>query len=271
MPELPEVETVRRGIEPLIVGQTIKSVVCRVPKLRWELDPELDRRLAGRTIQSVNRRAKYLLIGLGQGTLIMHLGMTGIIRVISVDIEPVKHDHFDIVLFNNQVLRMNDSRRFGAVIYENGPIENNMLFKDLGPEPLSRDFNSEYLGHRARNCKGPIKSFLMNQKVVVGVGNIYASEALFRSGIDPRKSANQLSQGQFEVLVSEIKLLLDDAIKSGGTTIRDFAGSDGKPGYFKQALQVYGREDQSCIQCFTPIQKVRLSGRSTFYCSKCQK
>lgn len=271
MPELPEVETVRRGIEPLICNQTIASVFCRVPKLRWDLCASLGTILPGQTVRSVTRRAKYLLLNLDKGALVVHLGMTGILRVLDAQSEPGKHDHFDLVLANGKCLRLNDSRRFGAVFYLQSEAEKDERFKDLGPEPLSDDFNPEYLYRRSRNRTTAIKVFLMDQKVVVGVGNIYASEALYRSGIAPQVQAGRISRKRFEKLVPAVRTILAEAIEQGGTTIRDFEGTDGKPGYFRQKLQVYGREGEPCAICRSPIRKVRLGGRSTYYCAKCQK
>ena len=271
MPELPEVETVRRGIERLIVDQVIKRVICRVPKLRWALDPGLNERLSGQKIQSVSRRAKYLLLHLEEGFLIIHLGMSGILSVVDAEMKPVKHDHVDIVLSNGQCLRLNDTRRFGAVLYSDSDIEKHPLLKMLGPEPLSNDFNDSYLYQRAKNCKSPVKNFVMNQQVVVGVGNIYASEVLFRCGIHPKRPINEISRTQLGKLVIEVKAVLQEAIEQGGTTIKDFQNAEGKPGYFKQQLRVYGREGEPCVSCYTEITKVKLGGRSTFYCAECQK
>ena len=271
MPELPEVETVRRGIEPLIVGQRITSVVLRVPKLRWNLDPDLPDHLSDQKILSVDRRAKYLLLKLETGTLMIHLGMTGILRVLDATLQPVKHDHLDVIFESGKCLRMNDSRRFGALLFTDCEVEKHQLIKHLGPEPLSSDFNSDYLYHFSRKRSVPVKNFLMDQKVVVGVGNIYASEALFCAGINPKKSAGRISLRSYENLVKCIKTILQEAINQGGTTIRDFEGTDGKPGYFRQELKVYGREEFPCLKCQDPIRKIRQGGRSTFYCPKCQK
>jgi formamidopyrimidine-DNA glycosylase len=271
MPELPEVETVCRGIAPLVVQQRIASVISRVPKLRWDIPSDLDSQLVGQTVQAVERRAKYILLKLDSGTLVLHLGMTGILRVVESSVKLKKHDHFDLIFDDGKCLRLNDCRRFGAVFFVAGSIEKHPLFRTLGPEPLGADFNVEYLQNSAQNRKVPIKNFLMDQKVVVGVGNIYASEVLFRTRVDPRLSANKVSREKLEALVNEIKLVLQEAIEQEGTTIRDFEGSDGKPGYFKQQLQVYGREDQPCVKCHAPVRKVKQGGRSTFYCSGCQK
>lgn len=271
MSELPEVETVRRGIEPLVVGQCIESVVVRVPKLRWDIDPVLGKLLSGQTVQSVERRAKYLLLKLDAGTLILHLGMTGILRLLDSSFALEKHDHFDLVFEDGKCLRLNDSRRFGAVLYTDNPIEKHTLIRALGPEPLSPDFNADYLCQLSRKRTVPIKNFLMDQKVVVGVGNIYASEALFLSGISPLKSVGLVSREKYLLLVNSVKSILQAAIKLGGTTIRDFEGTDGKPGYFRQELKVYGREESPCVHCHEPIRKVRQGGRSTFYCPKCQR
>lgn len=271
MPELPEVETVCRGIAPLVVQQGISAVISRVPRLRWDIPLDLDAQLVGQTVRSVERRAKYILLELDSGTLVIHLGMTGILRVVETSVSLKKHDHFDLVFEDGKCLRLNDSRRFGAVVFVADSIEKHPLFIALGPEPLSDDFNSAYLHNSSLNRKVPIKNFLMDQKVVVGVGNIYASEVLFRTGVDPRTPANRVSRNKLETIVNEIKLVLQEAIAQGGTTIRDFEGSDGKPGYFKQQLQVYGRDEQPCVQCHQPVRKIKQGGRSTFFCPECQR
>ncbi|PLX72399.1 MAG: DNA-formamidopyrimidine glycosylase [Desulfuromonas sp.] len=270
MPELPEVETVRRGIAPLVTNAEISAVICRVPKLRWPLTPQLPEQLVDQRIESVERRAKYLLFKVQRGTLIVHLGMSGVLRVVNVDTPLQKHDHVDIILKDGKCLRLNDSRRFGAVLFTETPIDDHPLFSSLGPEPLSDDFTGEVLYRRSRRSSGAIKNFIMNQKVVVGVGNIYACEALFHSGIRPTKSAATVSKKRYWKLVDAIKLILAAAIDQGGTTIRDFAGAEGKPGYFKQSLKVYGRAGLPCTVCGQDIKNIKLAGRSTFYCPTCQ-
>ena len=271
MPELPEVETVRRGIAPLVAGVEISDVVCRVPKLRWPLSPQLSELLAGLRIESVERRAKYLLFRLQRGTLIVHLGMSGVLRVVNIDTPLAKHDHVDIVLVDGRCLRLNDSRRFGAVLFTEAPIEDHPLFSSLGPEPLSEDFFGEDLYRRSRRSTGAIKTFIMNQKIVVGVGNIYACEVLFRSGILPTRSAAAISNIRYRKLVDAIKQILTEAISQGGTTIRDFTSSEGKPGYFKQSLNVYGRAGLPCNVCGGEIKNDKVAGRATFYCPNCQR
>ncbi|AMO58541.1 5-hydroxymethyluracil DNA glycosylase [Endozoicomonas montiporae] len=271
MPELPEVETTRRGIMPHIVGQTVDSVVVRNPKLRWPVPDNLPELLAGKVIESVSRRAKYLVIKVADGHLLIHLGMSGSLRMVSNN-EPVKkHDHVDILFSNGSCLRYHDPRRFGAVLWSEAPVYEHKLIKQLGPEPLSDDFSGSLLYRLSRNKSQAVKTFIMDSHVVVGVGNIYASEALFKAGIRPEKPAGKISKARYERLADCIKTTLAKAIKQGGTTLRDFVGGDGKPGYFKQQLAVYGRAGKPCIRCQSPVTEIRLGNRSTFYCKKCQR
>ncbi len=271
MPELPEVETTRRGIEPHIHQQTIARFVVRQPQLRWPIEKHLTRSLKNQVIRKVERRAKYLLLTLEKGALIIHLGMSGSLRILQGSVpKPEKHDHFDVVLENGDVLRYTDPRRFGACVWQ-AHGEASRLLDHLGPEPLSEDFNGAYLYERSRKRKGPIKTFIMDQKVVVGVGNIYASEALFLAGIRPTKAAGSLSKPACLKLTNSIKTVLDQAIQQGGTTLKDFVGGDGKPGYFAQSLNVYGRAGLPCPACERPIQQLVLGQRSTFFCVHCQK
>ena len=270
MPELPEVETVRLGLEPLVCGRRIVKVVCRVTKLRLPLEPQLATQLDGQLVQSISRRAKYLLFKLERGTLLLHLGMSGVLRLVDPDTPLAKHDHVDILLDDGQLLRYNDTRRFGLLLYLQGDPFFHRLLKHLGPEPLATDLPEDYLFSRSRKRQLAIKNFIMDQKILVGVGNIYASEALFAAGIDPRRAAGKIKRKESIKLLQSIQAILAEAIIAGGTTLKDFRQSDGKPGYFKQQLKVYGRKGEGCLQCGGKIQQLVLGQRSTFYCPKCQ-
>lgn len=270
MPELPEVEVCRQGIKPHILNKQVSDVIVRNSKMRWPI-PATITNMIGSSIMSVKRRAKYLLIETSKGTLILHLGMSGAIRVLDKDTPIKKHDHFDLVLNNNLVLRLNDPRRFGAVLWSTDDINKHELFTKLGPEPLLDDFSSDYLFQKSRKKTVAIKTFLMNNHVVVGVGNIYANEALFQAGINPTQAAGKISKKRFIVLTDIIKKVLTDAITQGGTTLKDFTQADGKPGYFAQELKVYGRKGEPCIICKTNLKELKQAGRATFYCPSCQK
>ena len=271
MPELPEVETTRRGIEPHIKGRTVKEVIVRQHRLRWPVPDDLNQQLAGVTINKVRRRAKYLLLETADGTLIIHLGMSGCLRVIDNVEQPVgKHDHVDIVLSDHQLLRYTDPRRFGAVLWTSGSPWEHKLFKKLGPEPLSDDFTGQRLFMMSRGRTQAIKTFIMDNQVVVGVGNIYANEALFKAGIRPDRPCGKVSADRYRILVDAIRDTLSKAIEQGGTTLRDFVGGDGKPGYFKQELAVYGRSGQACKKCGSIITEIRQGNRSTCFCKRCQ-
>ena len=271
MPELPEVETTRRGIQPYIQGLSIKEVVVRESRLRWPIPADLNHTLQGKTVISVKRRAKYLLFEMDDGYLIIHLGMSGNLRILTLA-EPVqKHDHVDIILDNDHRLRYHDPRRFGAILWTEAPIDQHKLLRHLGPEPLEEEFTLLRLFQRSRGRSQPVKTFIMDSHTVVGVGNIYANEALFRAGIHPERPCGNISKARYERLTMSIKETLAKAIEQGGTTLRDFVGGDGKPGYFKQELAVYGRAGEPCITCSSPIKEVRLGNRSTFFCSKCQR
>lgn len=270
MPELPEVETVRRGITPHIEGAKVKAVVIRHPTLRWPIPRELPQLLTGKKVQRIERRAKYLLLHFSNGVLILHLGMSGTLRVIDADTPVAKHDHFDLVMSNGQVLRLNDPRRFGAVLWSDEPIKQHPLIAALGPEPLDHQFDGDYLFNASRKRSIAIKQLLMENKVVVGVGNIYASESLFLAGINPCRKANSISKKRYVKLVACIKQVLSDAIKQGGTTLKDFTQSDGRPGYFSQQLRVYGRSGETCFQCHRIIKQVTQGQRTSFYCPHCQ-
>jgi formamidopyrimidine-DNA glycosylase len=276
MPELPEVETTRRGIEPHISGRVISQLIVRQPQLRWPIPKPLARLLKGQLIDRVQRRAKYLLLHIGApdqtlGAVIIHLGMSGSLRIINADEPPMAHDHVDIVLAGGKALRYTDPRRFGCVLWQAAGEPPHTLLASLGPEPLSELFDGELLFQRSRGRKIAVKSLLMDNKIVVGVGNIYANEALFAAGIRPDRAAGRISRQRYRVLADEVKAVLAEAIEQGGTTLRDFVGGDGKPGYFKQSLQVYGRGKQPCVSCQQPLMEIRLGQRSTVFCRRCQR
>ena len=269
MPELPEVETSRRGIEPHLVGETILHAVVRNPRLRWPVSQEIHA-LSDQPVLSVQRRAKYLLLELPKGWIIIHLGMSGSLRVLSEEIPAAKHDHVDLVMSNGKVLRYTDPRRFGAWLWSSDLQGSNVL-AHLGPEPLSEQFNTDYLFEKSRGKRTAVKPWLMDNKLVVGVGNICASESLFAAGILPDRPAMSLTHEEAALLVKTIKAVLLRSIEQGGTTLRDFLQSDGKPGYFAQELQVYGRAGEPCRACGAPIESAKHGQRSTFFCRSCQK
>ncbi len=270
MPELPEVETTRLGLLPHLQQQVIAAVVVRQFRLRWPIPEILLTTLPKQTISQIQRRGKYLLLTCDTGHILIHLGMSGSLRVLPAETPPTKHDHVDIVLENGQCLRYHDPRRFGCILWTDEPILQHNLLAKLGPEPLSADFNTDYLATRLQNRRSSIKSVIMDSQVVVGVGNIYASESLFLAGVHPQRLANTLTLAQCERLVSSIQTVLQQAIAAGGTTLRDFTNSEGKPGYFQQALQVYGRAGELCFSCKTPVQQLTQHNRSTYFCPKCQ-
>lgn len=270
MPELPEVETSRRGISPHITKQKINSVVLRHHQLRWPIPSDLQQLLKDKTLLQVDRRAKYLLLRFENGTLLIHLGMSGSLRICPLNTPAQKHDHADFQ-FNDCLLRYTDPRRFGAILWLGDDPETSPLLSILGPEPLSESFTAEWLYQESRNRKVPVKQFIMDQKVVTGVGNIYATEALFSARISPIRAANNISLKRYIVLVDAIKLILDQAIKQGGTTLKDFVGGDGKPGYFQQTLHVYGKTGELCPSCEKPLTSVKLASRNSVYCSHCQR
>lgn len=270
MPELPEVEVCRRGIEPHILNQTVSQVIVRNGNLRWPITPSISE-MCGLVITKVDRRAKYLLLSTKNGILMIHLGMSGTIRVISKDTPLIKHDHFDLVLASGLSLRLNDPRRFGSVLWVTENINDHVLLKKLGPEPLSAAFTDDCLYEKSRNKIVPIKTFLMNNHIVVGVGNIYANESLFKAGINPTKPAGKVLKRQYRELTKHIKMTLAQAIKQGGTTLKDFTQADGKPGYFAQQLLVYGRGGKACVSCKETLQEIKQAGRATVFCPQCQK
>ena len=271
MPELPEVETTRRGIRRALRGRRITGFVLRNHRLRWPVDRALGKLLPGKHVQDVGRRAKYLLIELEGGTLIAHLGMSGSLRVLPCDEPWLKHDHYQIGLEGGRCLRFNDPRRFGSLHWTAGAPAEHRLLAGLGPEPLEKAFDGAYLAGQARGRKVAVKQFLMDQKVVAGVGNIYACEALFRAGIHPRRAAGKVSAVRYGRLAEAVKGVLREAIRQGGTTLRDYVNADGTPGYFRQKLFVYERDGQPCRRCGTPIRKLAQGQRSTYFCPSCQK
>ncbi|MCF7520790.1 bifunctional DNA-formamidopyrimidine glycosylase/DNA-(apurinic or apyrimidinic site) lyase [Neisseria sp. ZJ106] len=273
MPELPEVETTRRGIAPHIEHKQVADVIVRQCKLRWPVCEDLAAVLAGQTVKACRRRAKYLLIELETGLLLIHLGMSGSLRVFSDGCVPPpgKHDHVDIVFSDGVTLRYRDPRKFGAVVWYEGAEEHHPLLEKLGPEPLGDEFDAAYLYGRLKTLKRAVKAVLMDNNIVVGVGNIYANESLFRAGISPKRAANRVTKKEAALLVAEIRAVLQRAIETGGSTLRDFVDSEGNSGYFQQEYNVYGRSGEPCRQCGTPVEKTVIGQRGTFYCPSCQK
>ncbi len=272
MPELPEVETTRRGIAPHVVGTTLRQVVVREARLRWPVPTTLPAAGADQPLLALDRRAKYLIFRLPKGNLLLHLGMSGSVRVLESGIEQAlkPHDHVDLH-FDRASLRFNDPRRFGSLLWAPHPVDSHPLLADLGPEPLGQQFTAEYLYQRSRGRRGAVKSFLMDGHVVVGVGNIYASESLFEAGISPTRPAGRISLARYERLVQAVRKVLQRAIDSGGSTLRDFLRSDGSPGYFQLELAVYGREGEPCRQCGAPIRQRVIGQRASYYCASCQR
>ena len=269
MPELPEVETSRRGVAPHIVGSKVSRVVIRERRLRWPVSRAIDRNLPGQTITSVGRRAKYLLINTGRGTAILHLGMSGSVCVVDVGTPAGIHDHVDVEFDTGLMLRLRDPRRFGSLHWSRNPLSHRLL-RDLGPEPLDDAFDGDYLWRKSRGRRVSVKQFIMNAHIVVGVGNIYASESLFLAGINPRRAAGRIAKRRYDKCADAVKTVLSKAIKAGGTTLRDFYGGNGEAGYFQQQLEAYGREDEPCRRCNTPITAIVQGQRATYYCKRCQ-
>lgn len=271
MPELPEVETTLRGISPHIKQQTITNVIVRQYQLRWRIPSDIQQILTDETIIHVERRGKYLLLKTSNGTIIIHLGMSGNLRVLTKALPPNKHDHVDIIFHNKKILRFADPRRFGAFLWvEGGNPQSHSLLKNLGVEPLTNSFSGNYLWSQVQGKVIPIKSFIMDSKIVTGIGNIYAAEALFEAGIYPETPAKSLTIERLDTLAKTSKKILRHAIKRGGTTLKDFINSDGKPGYFASQLKVYGRAGLPCVICHTLLQSIRIGQRSTVYCKHCQ-
>ncbi len=270
MPELPEVETSRRGIAPHLEGQRITRVAIRERRLRWPIAPDLEAHLTGATIESVGRRAKYLLIGTERGSAILHLGMSGSVFIVDAGTPAGIHDHVDIELSSGKALRLHDPRRFGSLHFSSRPLAHPLL-ASLGPEPLGPGFSGLHLWSRAQSRRVAVKSFLMTPQVVVGVGNIYASESLFMAGIHPKRAAGRIALPRYERLADAVRIVLNKAIRAGGTTLRDFYGSDGEAGYFRHELTVYDREGLPCVSCGRPILNAVIGQRSSYYCAHCQR
>ena len=270
MPELPEVETTRRGIEPHVMGHNVTNVIVRDRRLRWAIPPGFEQQLAGGIVTGTRRRAKYLLMDFDSGCLLVHLGMSGSLRMVAPEERPRKHDHVDIEFDNGLILRYHDPRRFGSMHWLSS--DSHALLDHLGLEPLSDAFDGEYLYQQARRRSSAVKLFIMDAKIVVGVGNIYANEALFMAGIRPDRPANRVSKARYQALAMAIKDVLATAIDVGGTTLRDFVGGDGKAGYFAQSLQVYGRGGESCYRCKAKrLKEIRQSNRASVFCVACQR
>jgi formamidopyrimidine-DNA glycosylase len=270
VPELPEVETTRRGLEPYLVGQTILRLTVHDHRLRWPIDARLPRSLAGQRVESVDRRAKYLLLRLTRGTVLWHLGMSGSLRIVPSELPAAAHDHVDLALTSGRTVRFNDPRRFGSVHYVTGDPQEHPLLAKLAPEPFAAAFDAQYLWRISRRRKVSVKQLIMNGQVVTGVGNIYASEVLFQSGIRPRRQGRSLTHAQAERLVAAIRKVLAQAIRVGGTTLRDYVNPDGNPGYFRQRLFVYERAGEPCRNCGTVIRTFTQGQRATYYCPTCQ-
>lgn len=285
MPELPEVETTRAGLAPHVVGRTVSAVILRRPDLRWPIPAAVVERLPGQRIRAVRRRAKYLLLDSDAGSALLHLGMSGSLRVLPADTPVGAHDHVDFVLdpggdTAHRVLRFNDPRRFGCLLWQ-PPGTVHARLRDLGPEPIvapegestadAPAFDGDYLFARSRARRAPVKAFLMDQRIVVGVGNIYAAEALFAAGISPLRAAGRVSRERYRRLAEEVQRILADAIARGGTTLRDFISPDGAPGYFEQELAVYGRGGEACRNCARPLRQMALGQRATVWCGHCQR
>jgi len=275
MPELPEVETTRRGLAPHVEGRRVAAVALRRPDLRWPIPPEVATLLPGQRIDAVRRRAKYLLLDTTAGSALLHLGMSGSLRVLPADAPLRTHDHFDIALAGTgrtlgRVLRFNDPRRFGCLLWQ-PPGEVHPLLRGLGPEPLADEFDGDYLFARSRGRRAPVKTFLMDQAIVVGVGNIYAAEALFAAGISPLRAAGRVSRERYRLLAGAVRRILEHAITRGGTTLRDFLAPDGAPGYFEQELNAYGRGGAPCPNCGRPLKQASIGQRATVWCGHCQR
>jgi formamidopyrimidine-DNA glycosylase len=271
MPELPEVETTRRGLAPHLLNQRIRTAIVRNAALRLPVSPELPARVAGARIDTLARRGKYLLIECSTGTLIVHLGMSGRLWLLSAHAPAERHDHFDLVLENGNAVRLRDPRRFGLVLWQDGRHIEHGLLARVGPEPLSAAFDGAWLYAATRTRSAAVKLVLMDASVVAGVGNIYANEALFRAGIDPRRPAQRIGRARYDVLADTIRETLEDAIRAGGSTLRDYVGGDGRAGYFQNEFLVYERGGEACLRCGARIRALRQAQRSTFYCPGCQR
>lgn len=271
MPELPEVETTRAGLSEHLLGRSIESLNIRQRSLRWPIPEEMPQYFEGQVISELARRGKYLLLSIKQGTALIHLGMSGSLRICQKDDELRKHDHWDMLLDNNTFLRYQDPRRFGAFLWAGMDPHSHKLLNRLGPEPLQDEFTAQRLYQRSRGRTQAVKNFLMDSNTVVGVGNIYASESLHRAGIHPNRAAGKVSLTRYQELVSQVKNVLGEAIESGGSTLRDYVNGSGSPGYFQQKLLVYGRTGEKCLACSSPIKQIKIGQRSSFYCARCQR
>ena len=270
MPELPEVETTRRGIAPFLTGTRVRSLVVRERRLRWPIPAAAERNLSGARILDVRRRAKYLLFDSERGTAIAHLGMSGSFAMVPANREPGPHDHYDMVLEGGTALRFNDPRKFGSLLWGGSNPMAHKLLAGLGPEPLAAGFSGDWLKACSRGRRVAVKSFLMSSSVVAGVGNIYASEALFRAGIHPRRAAGRIALRRYRSLAEAVRCVLREAIDAGGTTLRDFADASGRPGYFVQSLDVYGRAGDACCRCGSEIRRSVIGQRASYHCPNCQ-
>ncbi|UNK42292.1 bifunctional DNA-formamidopyrimidine glycosylase/DNA-(apurinic or apyrimidinic site) lyase [Luteimonas sp. S4-F44] len=270
MPELPEVETTRAGLAPHLEGRRIVAVQMRRPDLRWPIPPEVAAQLPGQRIDGIRRRAKYLLLDTAAGSALLHLGMSGSLRVLTPEVPVRAHDHVDIALDSGRVLRFNDPRRFGCLLWQ-APGQTHALLQDLGPEPLGDAFDGDHLFHASRGRRAPVKAMLMDQRIVVGVGNIYAAEALFAAGISPLREAGKISRARYARLADEVRRILAYAIRRGGTTLRDFISPDGAPGYFEQELSAYGRGGAPCPRCGGVLRQASIAQRATVWCPRCQR
>ena len=271
MPELPEVETTRRGIRPHIEGRRVSGIIIRQRQLRWPIPKQINDHLRDQPLESISRRGKYLLLRFPSGHLMIHLGMSGSLRILEPGTAAGPHDHVDILFDRQIVLRFTDPRRFGSILWAGPTPAEHPLLCQLGPEPLSVAFNPEYLFARSRGRRSAVKTFIMDSRIVPGVGNIYANEALFQAGLHPKRQAGRIALPRYETLVEQIRTVLESAIRQGGTTLRDFTGSDGRPGYFRQSLMVYGRGGEACRNCGLALREIRLGQRSTVYCTRCQR
>ncbi|MFQ5654876.1 MAG: bifunctional DNA-formamidopyrimidine glycosylase/DNA-(apurinic or apyrimidinic site) lyase [Planctomycetota bacterium] len=271
MPELPEVEITRRGIEPHLLERHLEGAEVREPRLRWRVPPRLGRTLTDRVVRRVGRRGKFLLIETDRGTILLHLGMSGSLRVLPASTPPGRHDHVDLTLEGGECLRLRDPRRFGAVLWTRGAPESHPLLSGLGPEPLGAGFSGDHLHDRSRGRKRSLHAFLLDGRVLAGIGNIYASEAAFAAGIHPARAAGRISLARYRRLGEAIRSVLEGAIARGGTTLRDFRSAEGNPGFFQLSLRVYGREGETCRRCGGTIRRRTLSGRSIYFCPRCQR
>jgi formamidopyrimidine-DNA glycosylase len=272
MPELPEVETVRRGLTPYLQDRRIDAAVVREPRLRWPIRPDLPEKLSGRRVAQLDRRGKYIIVGLDSGDrVILHLGMSGRILVLDPKTPLRKHDHVDWRLDSGRLMRFHDPRRFGAMLWWPADEADHVLLREMGPEPFSDRFDGDYLFRTSRGRSAAVKSFIMDGRIVVGAGNIYATEALFRAGIRPTRAAGRLSRADCGRLAEQVRTVLAEAVELGGTTLRDFAGANGESGYFQQALFAYGRDGEPCRICASPIRRLVIGQRASFYCPRCQR